>query len=750
MGTCYESLHPHVTIASQVIDMKHARPLLVLSAVILALAAVVVHTAIAAMAATETRPAKRARMLSLQHRLPYMSQSALAAVVQEAAREPLPDHCTRSEIRLGRDEVCSQDTPYGKLHQKIELMTTTGAAAHVEYCAPIPMLYVAARTSEPFRALILRTMAQFPPTPSTPWNLIGYTDEIVPGNALSYENIHKVQALYYSFKEFGYSLCDEESWFTSVVVASRTVKNLAGGMSAIFGAFLKLFFCMNGHDARTAGISIDLGDGNRVRLFVKFCCQVSDEPALKDVWKCIGSSGIKICMLCQNVVDSRLDKEDTIPLTAHDRSGLLIHHTEHDCRKFVAHTKGTIVATLADLERRRDGLSNTAYKELQKCHGWGDPTHSLLRDAQLFNIVDPTTQVCFDWAHTFFIHGIFNIMFGHMMIHMKDINITYDTIYGYMLLWHWPVRLGEGRRTAAEVFNPKRAKSSWKAKVLNATMSEGLSTYAIIKHFLHVANVSTRLPLICAAYFAMCSVIDMLLVVVRPGVVTAEALYDAITRMLITFKDAFGDATMVSKFHAARHLDQFLARFGTLFSTITHERKHKVAKRFMNDFRNSKGFDESITRNCTCHHLEHLKAPGRFGSAAGLEPPVQAVKGRLLTYLQNEFGNVAFQMSTSARFSAYGRVSRGDVVAMSDGTHGHELVVASVQRLVDVIGEALALCDRYTLMSNHGDYGVWSRQHAQPYACHVTDIVEVLLWTATTDTVTVLYPYSLRQSDLIR
>ena len=159
MEPCDESPHPHVTIASQVIGMKHARPLLVLSAAALALAAVIAHTAIAVMAAAETRPAKRARMLSLQHRLPYMSQSALAAVVQEAAREPLPDHCTRSEIRLGRDEVCSQDTPYGKLHQKIELMTTTGAAAHVEHCAAIPMLYVAARTSEPFRAFILRTMA---------------------------------------------------------------------------------------------------------------------------------------------------------------------------------------------------------------------------------------------------------------------------------------------------------------------------------------------------------------------------------------------------------------------------------------------------------------------------------------------------------------------------------------------------------------------------------------------------------------
>ena len=106
-------------------------------------------------------------------------------------------------------------------------------------------------------------------------------------------------------------------------------------------------------------------------------------------------------------------------------------------------------------------------------------------------------------------------------------------------------------------------------------------------------------------------------------------------------------------------------------------------------------------------------------------------------------------MSTSARFSAYGRVSKGDVIALGHGPHGPELVVASVQRLVDVIGEAFALCDRYTLISNHGDYGVWSRQHAEPYACQVTDIVEVLLWTATTDTVTVLYPYSLRQSDLI-
>ena len=219
--------------------------------------------------------------------------------------------------------------------------------------------------------------------------------------------------------------------------------------------------------------------------------------------------------------------------------------------------------------------------------------------------------------------------------------------------------------------------------------------------------------------------------------------------MLETYKTAFGEKTMTSKFHMAMHLAMFLLNFGSLPCTITHERKHKVAKRFLNDLRNSFRLDRTIIRECTCHHLEYLRMPGRFGLQAGLEPPMQAAKGALLALLVSEFGNFPAvqnsQVSASARFSAYGRVHRGDVVAVRDIVHG--LMVATVQRLVEVDCEILALGDLFSLASNLGDYGVWAKIQ-ETYAWFV-DVISRSLFGAIKVPRSRCYTIMLRQSGLI-
>ena len=85
------------------------------------------------------REAKRARLLTLRHKLPYMSQSALAGIIQEAQRDPLPLNVDRGDIRMARDEIVFQSTPYGPLHTKVSSTTASGPR-DIEFCAPLPML----------------------------------------------------------------------------------------------------------------------------------------------------------------------------------------------------------------------------------------------------------------------------------------------------------------------------------------------------------------------------------------------------------------------------------------------------------------------------------------------------------------------------------------------------------------------------------------------------------------------------------
>ena len=517
-----------------------------------------------------------------------------------------------------------------------------------------------------------------------------------------------------------------------------------------------MIFDPRGHDARVAGVALRLASGHDVRLFISFCVKVSDESALRQVWQCKGAGGIKLCLLCKNVVQSKEPKETNKqplqPLLNFDTTSLLVSHTESDYAKFALHTKESITEVLLTLQRLKGTVSNDIFEAEETAHGWNDPTHSVLMDPDLRDMLDPSEQTCFDWAHCFCVHGIFNVTFGCMMIALKPLGITYVTLHDWVLMWNWPARVGVRASGIADVFGLKRGKSSWKAKVLNASISEALSLYPVVANFVATAVAPTgRAPEVCTAYMSVCHVLDMLVVSARKGVVAASDLHNALKTFMDNFKAAFGDIAITPKFHLALHLPLFLRKFGFLPVCTTHERKHRVVKEFLKDLKNSIGFDHTIIREATCHHLEYLKTPNRFGLEVGLEEPIRTCKGNLQKYLLSaEFGaDPAMPMLTSicARHAAYGRCSRGDVVAL-DTDEG--LVVGRLQSLVSIDNISVAIVQRFKLDRHVGlDFGHWIvTDTALVY--ELEGIIETLLWTVSDGHVTVLYPYSMRVGILRR
>ena len=158
----------------------------------------------------EHRQTKLARLRSLRDRLPYISQSALAAVLQIAKKEPLPSG-HRKDLKAARDEVAKIHTPYGTLHRTIKLPHRVGGEdISVEMQDPFAMMYHCCETSRPFSALVSRCVAARPPTLATPWNIIFYTDEVSPGNQLGYKHPRKLWAIYWSVLEFGPEVLSDE------------------------------------------------------------------------------------------------------------------------------------------------------------------------------------------------------------------------------------------------------------------------------------------------------------------------------------------------------------------------------------------------------------------------------------------------------------------------------------------------------------------------------------------------------------
>ena len=144
-------------------------------------------------------------VMDLRAAIPFVSQTALAAVCKYAATKEMPEVTNRKKLRKCRDATVQTITPYGPLHSRLQITDEI----HVEIQHPFAMLHYVCRHSESFSKMVGRALAEYPPT-RRPWQLILYGDEVSPGNQLAYTHKRKTWAIYWSFVEFGPHLSQED------------------------------------------------------------------------------------------------------------------------------------------------------------------------------------------------------------------------------------------------------------------------------------------------------------------------------------------------------------------------------------------------------------------------------------------------------------------------------------------------------------------------------------------------------------
>ena len=164
-------------------------------------------------------PPKRARLQRLRDKLPFISQSALVAVLKVAADEGLPAAVSRSTIARSRDEITTAATPYGNIHH-----TITIGDQNFEVQNPFAMLYHVAKSSPYVSSVVAAATSVRQPTLPSPYHLILYADEITPGNQLAYKGDRKFWAFYWTIAEFGSArLADEVTVATTIDLATSAV-----------------------------------------------------------------------------------------------------------------------------------------------------------------------------------------------------------------------------------------------------------------------------------------------------------------------------------------------------------------------------------------------------------------------------------------------------------------------------------------------------------------------------------------------
>jgi hypothetical protein len=148
---------------------------------------------------TMDRAAKLRKLDAFRRRVPHVSASALSVIVSELQRESL-DLFDRNSIRDARNLRVDEETPYGPVITTVKVEHIDGSFSDVFITNPFAQLYSAAKTCRGFAYLLKSTLAVSPSTFDTPWSFLIYSDEVVPGNQLSFNKLRKVWVLYFSVK----------------------------------------------------------------------------------------------------------------------------------------------------------------------------------------------------------------------------------------------------------------------------------------------------------------------------------------------------------------------------------------------------------------------------------------------------------------------------------------------------------------------------------------------------------------------
>ena len=236
------------------------------------------------------RLAKLRRLDDFRRRVPYVSMSALAAVLQDIEEHGAPDLGSRESMARATSAQLRMDTPYGNMLTQLEVVSTDNKNMTIPAINPLGLLVVAYEQGGNFTELFDKAYRASPSTVENPWRLIVYGDEVTPGNVIAVDNLWKCWVLYFSFQEFGMIALEcEETWFTLVVCRSNVVATVDAGISQIYAAAIKLFFGALGANLMTGGIVLRRQDRSQLRLWAKLGMLIQDGGAHKLVFNCKAS-----------------------------------------------------------------------------------------------------------------------------------------------------------------------------------------------------------------------------------------------------------------------------------------------------------------------------------------------------------------------------------------------------------------------------------------------------------------------------
>eukprot|EP00435_Cladocopium_sp_Y103_P038845 s1274_g10.t1 len=246
----------------------------------------------------ESRPAKLARLQSLQRTVPYVSKSALSAILQDVATKGVPPlHSHKHILESTKMALQQAGAKYGNVLQQWPVENVDGSTGHLWLCNFWTYLYALCWEGGSYRDLLHRTAQACGMSEEKPMQLCVYTDEVIPGNILG-KCERRTWAIYCSFMDFSLkTLGSEYAWILLACVKSSTIAKMNAGIGQVMALVLKSIF-FNPLCPAEGGVLLPCKDGHSMRLYVKLHAILQDGSGHKYTYNAKGDSGWKYCLLC--------------------------------------------------------------------------------------------------------------------------------------------------------------------------------------------------------------------------------------------------------------------------------------------------------------------------------------------------------------------------------------------------------------------------------------------------------------------
>lgn len=300
------------------------------------------------------------------------------------------------------------------------------------------------------------------------WDMVFYCDEITPGNPLKPCNGRKLYCFYISFKQFGKYVTNEHAWLPIACLRHTVLQKLKGGLSQAVRLLLEKSFFGDWNFAD----GVELGDFYTRATLSNV---LADEAALKGIWSCKGSAGVKPCVCCKNVISKNSSVVDYL-----DASYFVT--VEHNVFSDFDLSKDSDVWESVDhLAAQLPLLRNAAFEELQKCIGFAHNPDGLLLDRRLREHVKPISCNTWDFMHTYLQGGVASV---EVHLFLSSCKKKIGLSFSHVLLFcqaDWRFQNSTILTSLKHVFSEEReacTKESFKGGA-----SELLSALPILAHF---------------------------------------------------------------------------------------------------------------------------------------------------------------------------------------------------------------------------------------------------------------------------